>query len=495
MSIHPRSENPREYRDNVRKSWQVIAELLAMAGGECFIAHLEPNPGVGYDCLSLVVRGSEGGLRTYVMLNRNGSTARAGDNYPDTWNKVDQLGPKKVAEELAAMSGLPTGGPRHARTVRMEQVARQVVAWINAHRDEDFYVGPPHWPGAPSDLLPVPRSTTPEDWPGWDVQPDLTFAINNKETERINMTEEMNNNRRNPDEWVAVSIARCGELKAAVGDQSHPCHKIVNLQGDNGDRHIPEAWFGNLGNANVVFVSSNPSIDRNEGPTGENYPRAHWSDQDIAVWMTRRTDNSLDAAPVTFNNPGYRDFMWRCVDGEYRGAGKSGKSSQPTWNKTHQRAVELLGPTADPSRNYALIEIVHCKSENAAGVPEAMSTCTQKWLTPVMQTPKDARIVILNGSHVRNWARGYFGLSGDFGARVRSGGIDVALQSTFVSDKITGKSQVFCFMPHVTASEPGGNKFDTRYGTTATQTLGRIARGEIPIPGSTADLHRLLRDS
>jgi hypothetical protein len=292
---------------------------------------------------------------------------------------------------------------------------------------------------------------------------------------------------------LAIEIARCSQVAVAEGDSSHPCSKVVNFQKDFSDRHVPEAWFGNLANAHVLFVSSNPSIDMNVDETGENYPRAGWTNEKIGEWMTRRVDPSWDQVPVTFGHSTHKNFLWRCIDGEYRGAKPTGMSPQQTWNSIHLRAKELLGVKTDPSKNYALTELVHCKSTNAHGVPEAMSECTKNWLDPIFEIAENVNLIILTGSHVRPWCREKFAgeVPKDIGARVSVGGLSVAKRDSFVSQQIGGVNRVFCFLPHPGSSEPGGKSFGVRFGVEATQALGKIARGERAIPQSTKDLHNL----
>ena len=58
--MKPRDGNPEKYCDNVRKSWLVMHEVVRQIKNDCYIAHLEPNVGVGYDCLSLVAKDTYG---------------------------------------------------------------------------------------------------------------------------------------------------------------------------------------------------------------------------------------------------------------------------------------------------------------------------------------------------------------------------------------------------------------------------------------------------
>lgn len=293
-----------------------------------------------------------------------------------------------------------------------------------------------------------------------------------------------------PDKKLALAIARCDHLPNALRDSSHPCHKVACFQPNTPNRHIPEGWYGNLVGSRVLLVASNPSIDLSEGDTGENYPRASWDDNAISEWITRRVDQSWPEVPVTFQRPPFKDFLWRCIDGEYRGAGKSNKP-QTTWNNVHKLVTELLGPNANPSENYALTEVVHCKSHDGHGVPEASAACSGKWLGKIMELASNSKIVMLLGSHVRPWARREFRALIDekFGERVKLGGPDVAIRDTFIF-----QGRVYVYLPHPTAPEPGGRLVSTRFGEQARRVLSAIAEGRTLVPSTSRDLHRLFRN-
>ena len=289
---------------------------------------------------------------------------------------------------------------------------------------------------------------------------------------------------------LAIAIARCSNVNRAIGDKSHACHEVVNFQSNTPDRHIPEAWFGNLSGAKVLLISSNPSIDLSEDETTENYPRGRWSDDEIAEWITRRADQSWSDVPVTFKKSGKKDFLWRCIDGEYRGAGPS-NSPQTTWNKTHRRVVELLGDEADPSKNYALTEVVHCKSTGEHGVASAAPVCSQTWLTRIMSIAENASVVILCGSKVLDfWARSGLRLDKEYG-RGKKGGVNPALRTTrdiFVSE-FSGLNRAFLYMGQPAYSSSLSNL----YGPQVVAALGTIARGEAPVPEDTQQLQSFLR--
>jgi len=172
--VKPREDNPALFRDNVYKSWKVIAHVVKHIKGECWVAHLEPNPRIGYDCLSLIIKDSDGRIQVPFSMNRNGVNSNRLDKI---WAKVADEGHVAVAEELIAICELPKSSvPRDTGIVR---VCDRVVEWIGQHVDQAFYVGPLHWPGSCETRLDIPY--TDEESVGWPIPDngsDISLGIN-----------------------------------------------------------------------------------------------------------------------------------------------------------------------------------------------------------------------------------------------------------------------------------------------------------------------------
>ena len=64
------------------------------------------------------------------------------------------------------------------------------------------------------------------------------------------------------------------------------------------------------------------------------------------------------------------------------------------------RAKEILGPDAIPGTDFALTEVVRCKSRQEKGVAAAMNTCAELWLSPVLAQSK-ALVVVLLGKRAQ----------------------------------------------------------------------------------------------
>ena len=165
---------------------------------------------------------------------------------------------------------------------------------------------------------------------------------------------------------LLLGITRCPNLAAARKDAFHPCSTIVSLQ--SGDEcHVPEPWCGHIDTAPILFVSSNPSISE-----VERFPTPSWLLVDTADFFEGRFD--ADAGHITPR--------------AYNGV--------RFWSSVRARAREILGRDATPGIDFALTEVVHCKSRQEKDVAAAMGTCAERWLCPVL-AQSEALVVVLLG--------------------------------------------------------------------------------------------------
>jgi hypothetical protein len=198
--LKPRDENPEKYSDNVRKSWLVMSEVVRQIKNECYIAHLEPNPGVGYDCWSLVVPDDYGYLSekhgymtTKFMLNRNGQNGLVGGTViRDIWETCDtDTGIKKFASDLIEFSGLTRLESGQSQSV-MFRVCEAITNWISEQPDGEVCVAPFGWPGGcrifePECDFPIHYDDTL--WPTHLGEPYLSLGVRHEEVARIRMTD------------------------------------------------------------------------------------------------------------------------------------------------------------------------------------------------------------------------------------------------------------------------------------------------------------------
>jgi hypothetical protein len=199
-------------------------------------------------------------------------------------------------------------------------------------------------------------------------------------------------NDRDAGTRLLLEIARCPVVSnwfdGSTRGLANPCRRIIGYQrqewGVSGreEFQLPEPWRGHLADAPLLFVSSNPSIS---AESGESYPRWHWADERIVHYF----DTSFETL---------------IVDGAYARAADGKKGPYVAfWGGILAHARALIGPTVVPGRDYALTEVVHCKSRQERGVggrDGALLHCTRRYLQRVLAV-SSARVVITLGSMAR----------------------------------------------------------------------------------------------
>lgn len=203
-----------------------------------------------------------------------------------------------------------------------------------------------------------------------------------------------------------------------------PCSAIVGSQvGPPGGFHVPEPWSGHIARAPVLFVSSNPSID-----SAEAYPTRSWDDERRADFFAGRFDQR--AVPwvdhrmrplLATEPPAHRDTGTRF------------------WFAAQARASELLEHPAVAGTDFALTEVVHCKSPAEIGVAEAYATCVQTWLRPVLRAAT-APVIVLFGAYAK---RAFYDLLGIQPGSPMTGPVN-----------IEGNSRIVLQLPHPNARAP-----------------------------------------
>jgi len=202
---------------------------------------------------------------------------------------------------------------------------------------------------------------------------------------------------------LALDISSCCEVSKALTDSTHPCHKVVGwqakewnppvLQIENSRMHRPEAWTGDIVNAPILFLSSNPSFD-----SGENYPNWNldeWSLEKVEDFATHRFTSKIDR--------GYGASDGLSPNKVDRTISKDGELLHKVtyWNWARCMVAYIHGKDiSDVSAHsdYAMTEIVHCKSKKEEGVKKARSKCKDKYLERILAVSK-AELIIISGKH------------------------------------------------------------------------------------------------
>lgn len=194
---------------------------------------------------------------------------------------------------------------------------------------------------------------------------------------------------------LLLEIARCENVaRSRSPDTAHPCSRIVATQpGELATMHVPEPWCGRIESAPILFVSSNPGI-----ADEEEFPTRAWADDDIVDYFAQRFSG------------GRKPWI---VDGRRR-LNRDGSYSKalPYWSNMRERAREILARDPVPGDDYAITEIVHCKSRREAGVSEALDECTRRYLRRVLHVSA-ARVLVAIGDKAWNHLTRLLRIPGD----------------------------------------------------------------------------------
>lgn len=197
------------------------------------------------------------------------------------------------------------------------------------------------------------------------------------------------------EENLILEICQCPNIALAKDDSSHPCHVIVNVQNhDSNDFQLPEPWNGNIAQAKLLFISSNPSIDESEA-----YPTVDWPNNRILDFFQNRFHPerkwTQDARRVLT-----KDEMTYA------------KRTVPYWNETRSMASDAFDRLAIPGLDYSLTEIVHCKSRSRKGVKSCAKTCFDLWMSRIISV-SDARVLIVLGDEAKEMMSEFLNLDSE----------------------------------------------------------------------------------
>jgi hypothetical protein len=222
---------------------------------------------------------------------------------------------------------------------------------------------------------------------------------------------------------LLLEIFRC----PIISDPHNPtyggkCLKIVDFQQCSKFQY-PEPWSGQIETAPILFISSNPSI----GET-ENYPNNSWAENEIVDFFQNRFTSTK---------------AW-VKDGKYTLLRDGNYSAEWVrfWASARRRAQELLRRNPIPGMDFAITEVVHCKSLEEKGVSEALEFCSSRYLERILRISK-AKIFVIYGGVAR---KAILTLS------IFSPLCDADLHNASIGPvSISSIPRMLCFLPHPNA--------------------------------------------
>lgn len=236
----------------------------------------------------------------------------------------------------------------------------------------------------------------------------------------------MNDSRNTQIKEAFRSVARCPNVRICLENApaSHPCSQIVTYQKDGygvdsyDQFQLPEPWTGEIDVAPILFVGSNPSIGEDNHATG--------ASSDDEIWDSHHHVFGGGSKRYTF-------------DGKYttKPDGTKNLPHVATWAGVRKRAEELIPDRAVvPGIDYALTEVVHCKSRSEIGVASALETCVALHFNSVMGVAAASVIVALGKA--REMMRRLYHIP----------------TSTRIAElEVGGKSRIVVFLGHPTGPE------------------------------------------
>ena len=216
-----------------------------------------------------------------------------------------------------------------------------------------------------------------------------------------------------------LAIARCPIFAATLNGDTTPCSKVIGFQTErcSAPVQLPTPWLGRLDEAPILFIGANPSIGFNE-----EYPR--WDADDEVI---------VDAFQFAFES----SRVWVKDGNKQLQADGTHSRAVAFWSQVKSRAREILDRDPTPGVDYAITEIVRCRSQTETGVREALDECTGRWLDDTLRL-SPARVIVILG---RNAARAFAGKYG-----VQDKGLFEA--------NIAGTQRMIVCLPHPAAWGP-----------------------------------------
>lgn len=219
-------------------------------------------------------------------------------------------------------------------------------------------------------------------------------------------------------------IVKCNNMTTYFATNHSPCEEILRTQNifRQQDFQVPEPWNGNL-NAHLLFIASNPTIDEQE-----------YFPDSTSTWNPELTEDfflhrfSGGRQSWISNN---RYVLQR--DGNHY-------SNKPVkyWCEIYRRAIEAYdNKEINPGIDYAITEVVHCKSRARIGVNESLAECSSSFIKKIVKL-SEAKVIIWVGKEAKQTAISLF----------KTG------EETFHGPSLKTQNRYFIFTPAPNSNRP-----------------------------------------
>jgi len=203
-------------------------------------------------------------------------------------------------------------------------------------------------------------------------------------------------------------IIDCGLTYCPLKD--HVCHPIYVSQGCGSRNafHVPEPWNGDIEHAPILFVSINPGFTPDE--LYPNLSDPYWI-QPALTGVVFDNGKVEDFFENRFNNyyvrwntsQGKSHFSVRMTNGTYKDI-----PSQGYWNYVQSIADFILNHPATPGQDYALTEVVHCKSRSTDVISKkCYDECMKKHFQDILNVASNIQYLVVIGSPTRSHVAKY----------------------------------------------------------------------------------------
>lgn len=226
---------------------------------------------------------------------------------------------------------------------------------------------------------------------------------------------------------LADEIAHCSEMVKCLKGGVHPCSRVVLEQWSETKDHskrlyrwplqhlLPEPWTGHIETAPLLFLASNPA----GGPVSDLEPDYPPRRRQLAPELKHLDPKRHPSLRYPHSGPKWwwerealadlwDSFFDLWVDNEDRERVEpEAKPKKPTkyWQKVRLHAQLLYAPQpVHAGIDYALTELVHCRSGDERGVSKALDTCIERYLDRVLKC-SPAKLIVIFGDHGRNVMR------------------------------------------------------------------------------------------